>query len=171
MGRKKRWVAYGILVGLMLAFVLPALPMFLGMKGYAVLSGSMEPSIRRGAAVYVRQKKLADIRPGEVITYQTENRKMTVTHRVVEVHPKEKTFVTKGDANQEADKRAVDFSRVLGVVSCTLPYGGYMMRFLSKPGGRMGILGLLILLIHLTDYMEMKSLKNDLATGKELKTI
>lgn len=133
---------------------LTALPLLLGLRGYAVSSGSMEPAIHKGAAVYIKKAEPSEIRKGDVITYELENGAALVTHRVTEVDGQRGTFVTKGDANRVADKKEVAFSRVRGVVVCTLPWGGYLMRMLSDPGKRVLLLGAFWLLLCLEDVGE-----------------
>lgn len=107
-------------------------PCLAGFKMYAVVSGSMEPKIPVGAAVYVRRKAFSEIHTGDVITFLTKNRKMTVTHRVVAVNREEKTFVTKGDANPEKDGNETCFDQVQGVVTGVVPLAGYLLLFLKN---------------------------------------
>ena len=92
-----------------------------GLETYDILSGSMEPSIHTGSLVYVRTGIACDrIQAGEVIAFDIgEDR--TVTHRVLDVNTRDKTFTTKGDANALADPQAVPWNRVRGTVVAAIP--------------------------------------------------
>lgn len=98
-----------------------------GFCPYAVLSGSMEPSISTGGIVFT---DTSDRQPvaGDVITYQLNG--TMVTHRVI--RQDEGGYITKGDANQEEDASPVLPSQIVGTVCFSLPILGYAVSFLQK---------------------------------------
>ncbi len=94
---------------------------------YVVLSGSMEPALNVGSVVAVDRKR-TNPEPGEILTFQRDGR--NVTHRV-----EEKTsggYITRGDANQEADQGIVRPGEVVGTVVFQFPYIGYGVVWLQE---------------------------------------
>lgn len=126
-----------------LGIVLLISPCFAGIRIYTVVSGSMEPGIPAGAAVYVKRTAFADIQKGDVITFLTENERVTVTHRVIGINRAKKTFLTKGDANQQRDGRETAFGQVQGVAAGVVPGAGYLFLLLKNRYVRAGMLLLL----------------------------
>lgn len=99
-------------------------PIFLHIRPYIVLSGSMEPSIPTGSIVYIDTKFPAkNLQIGDTIAYQLED--ISVTHRITEIN--EKGFVTKGDANNATDFQTVPFEHVIGKMRFTIPYAGFFV--------------------------------------------
>ena len=122
-------------------------PMLLGYKEMAVLTGSMEPNIPVGSLIYV--KPLDDpavLQPGDVCTYRLKDGETMVTHRVVSVDPENQTLVTKGDAN-EVEDGPVAFSQVFGETKFHLPYLGYIAMNIKTPTGIMVVCGVLVVVI------------------------
>ena len=80
----------------------------------------MEPAIKRGQRVFVKPIPTEHIKVGDIITFYVGTN-MTVTHRVIEIVESESTydgpwFVTKGDANTQADEHKPDAKNVVGKV-------------------------------------------------------
>ena len=97
-----------------------------------VLSGSMEPEIKTGSIVLIRENiPPEEIRERDVIAFQASDQ-MEVLHRVISVKKDQKVFRTKGDANKVADPGAVRFEQYRGKEVFSLPYLGYVIRFLQK---------------------------------------
>jgi len=110
-----------------LTIVVPAVS---GSRAFSVLSGSMEPAYPVGTLVIVRATDPAEIRIGDVLTYQAESgRAVFVTHRVVARASESDgtlSFTTQGDANTAADAEPVLAAQVVGRVSYALPFLGYL---------------------------------------------
>ena len=101
-------------------------------RSYVVQSGSMEPSIMTGDLIVL--KKEETYQKNDVVTFTQENR--TITHRVMEVSKKiPRSFITKGDANQNSDTEVVPEEKVVGRVVQVIPKMGYLVRFLKTPLG------------------------------------
>ena len=59
-----------------------------------------------------------------------------ITHRVVGIGSGSLLqFITKGDANGEADPATVPARKVAGKITFSLPYMGYVTEFLKTPWG------------------------------------
>ncbi len=92
----------------------------------------MEPGYPPGTLVIVKPINVDDINIGTVITYQlVSGQPEVVTHRVVQiVQPNlpggDKSFITKGDANSQADQAAVKPIQVRGAVWYAVPWVGWI---------------------------------------------
>lgn len=139
--RRALHVAAALLfVALVVPFVVYAVPEVAGAdESYIVLTASMTPEIAPGDAVVVREVPANQIQVGDVITFQPRNGgDVPVTHRVAEVlvlSDGSRAFVTKGDANEDADAGAVTPDQVVGKVVVTLPYLGHVVAFVNTPVG------------------------------------
>lgn len=75
---------------------------------------------------------------GDVITFasKTQN-KIPITHRIVEmrVDTGNPVYITKGDANEEADTREIKQSEIIGRVLIDVPYLGYAVATAQTPWG------------------------------------
>lgn len=130
------WVLVALVV--LLAALLAGVRL-IGLKPYAVLSGSMEPAYKVGSLVYVRKTDPEKLKLGDVITFMPSEDTI-VTHRIVEVVPDEADpetlwFRTKGDGNEAADGSLVHYKNVIGRVKFSLPLMGYVSHFIQTPPG------------------------------------
>lgn len=124
-----------LLLGITLAF---ALPMLLGFRPYAIVSGSMEPFYSVGSLVFSRSAEPEDIQVGDCIVFRSNGK--TGVHRVVEIDWEAKTFTTKGDANVTADP-PIPFASLIGCTSAfALPWLGYISIFVRSDLGQ-GLIG------------------------------
>jgi signal peptidase I len=131
-----------------LALLLTPVSQLVGWEVFAVLSGSMEPTIKVGGIVAVHPVPADQLKIGDVITFVDQNRPDTfVTHRIVElsVTDGQVQAKTKGDANDTADAWNVPASKAVGRVDLALPYLGYLMVWLSSPLAKVAILGIAVL--------------------------
>ena len=129
-------------------------PNLLGMKSFAVLSGSMEPKIPVGSIVFVDEVEPATLQMGDVITYNLSGSTM-VTHRVVDVDVENQSIITKGDANEVEDGAPVSFSQVVGKKKMHVPYLGYISIYIRTPLGIAAACGVLIVVVLLTFLPEV----------------
>lgn len=100
-------------------------PKLFGFTPYIATSGSMEPTIPTGSLVYVNTRaKEADV--NDIIMFRVVGTKKvkTVTHRVVGKISDE--FVTKGDANEEADAKSVSQNQIVGKYAYHIPKLGFI---------------------------------------------
>lgn len=121
------WIVAGILgcIGIGVAWIS-------GLQPRIVLSGSMEPEIKTGSMVFIREDfPVEKIRERDVIAFQMDE-SMEVLHRVVSVEKDKKEFQTKGDANPVADFAGVGFEQYRGKEVLDVPYLGYLVGFLQK---------------------------------------
>ncbi|WP_459645860.1 signal peptidase I [Kineococcus sp. NUM-3379] len=130
--------AAGLLLGSMV-------PLALGWKASAIVSGSMEPRIRVGDVVVTSPVDPRAIVPGQVVMFpDPDGGARTIMHRVVEVTEDDR-LVTRGDANQSADTTPVERSAVLGVGRIRVPWVG-LPRLWFQTGDHAPLVGLAVLL-------------------------
>lgn len=144
-----RKIANGItwvLVAVMLGFAALVLgPRAAGMQTYAVLTGSMEPTIPTGSLVYVQQVGAGELAVGDVITFRLQSGAV-VTHRIQAIDAAG-NFTTQGDANNAADMAAVTAPQVLGRVRFHIPCLGAVCELIKTPAGILAVTAVLILLL------------------------
>lgn len=135
-----------VLLVLLAAAAVLLVPMLLGYKEMAVLSGSMEPAIPVGSLVYVKPVEASELEAGDVCTYYLSDGETFVTHRVMSIDPDAQTLVTQGDANENPDGD-IQFSQVYGRADFHLPYLGFAIQNIRTPVGIMSICGVVMLVI------------------------
>lgn len=153
---KHEWkqIAYRILCGLLLLFIfLNFLFLFstAGLKegqiprifGYTPLienTGSMEPVLKQGDLIFVRDAKA--VQKDDIIAWYNAEGGIT-THRITNVNA-DGTFVTKGDSNNIQDRASVEKKQVIGIYSGKLAGFGYVLMYLQKPQGLMSVVLVII---------------------------
>ena len=150
-------IAIKIVEGLLTAFLVVAIlllgfmligPRF-GWETHPVLSGSMEPALKVGGIIVTRPERLENIQVGNIITFQTEPKKI-VTHRVIDIVVIEGKlhFQTKGDANEEPDPNFVSSKGdKMRKVVFHLPYLGFVVVFLKSKLAFLVLLGIPALIL------------------------
>jgi signal peptidase len=93
-----------------------------------VISGSMSPNIPIGSITLHQPTRVSEIHVGDVVTLVRPEDGTLVTHRVIQIEPKEfgATLTLKGDANAVADPLGYDVYEV-GKVLAVLPLVGYLV--------------------------------------------
>lgn len=105
-------------------------------KILVVKSGSMEPAIKTGSVVFVSPQK--EYKINDIITFAGRgNKESSITHRVIDIEDAngKKNFVTKGDANNAEDESRVALDGIIGKVSFSVPYAGYIVVAAKQPLG------------------------------------
>ena len=125
-----------------------------GLKPYAVLSGSMEPTFKVGSMIYVRSIDPQALEVGDPITFYL-NDTTVATHKIIEIiedekDPSARYFRTQGEANKDPDSEAVHSSRLIGKPVFTIPYLGYFSVYIQQPPGKNISLGICAFLLIIT---------------------
>jgi signal peptidase len=119
--------------------------------------GSMEPALPIGAAVVVDPVNPVDVRVGDVVSLRSgSNLQSIFTHRVTRIVPRDGTIwvETKGDANADVDPSITSTEHVIGRVSTTIPYAGFLIALLSVPSGVLFVVLLAAILLTLIWLLE-----------------
>jgi signal peptidase len=141
------WAVIAAAAGIGLAL---ALPNVIGWHSFTVVSGSMEPAIHTGDVVVVRPVSPAEVRAGDVLTFKDPaNQARLITHRLSSFRARAGRFemVTRGDANNTAERWSVSASGRLGRVAYRVPHAGYVLALLGGRSGRILLLALPALLL------------------------
>ncbi len=143
-----------LILGIILVYVLTALPMLGGYRPIVVLSGSMEPAYPVGSLTYYHACSYEEIEVGDAITFQAGD--SLVTHRVTEKQELSRTFTTKGDNNETEDVNPVSETDVVGkTVEMDIPYLGYFVTIGRNPVV-IFLMGAILLLSYGLDVLEKK---------------
>lgn len=132
-----KFLEYAVLIALFLPFAIFVFPEIAGAEAtYIVESGSMEPALPTGSAIWIDTIKLSEISEGDVITFEAAGLPRT-THRVIEVRGEGDGlfFKTKGDANEDADTFNVYPGEVVGIVEFSVPYIGSILALAKSLNG------------------------------------
>lgn len=121
------------------------------LRGYVILSGSMEPMIPTGSVVVVNTAD-RDVLPGDVATFSRHGD--LVTHRILSKI--EDGYQTKGDANTDPDTGIISAEDIRGKVLFHIPMIGYGMVWF-KNHLFMGIGFCLLLILLISCFPERKS--------------
>jgi signal peptidase I len=115
---------------LAVAVLVIALPAVVGGAALTVLTNSMAPKFPPGTLIIIKPTSIADIKVGDVLTYQIKSGDPAViSHRVVTRSVNlegETTFTTKGDNNDLPDPKPIREVQVKGTLWYAIPYLGYV---------------------------------------------
>lgn len=124
-----------LLALLALAAAVIAVPAATGSKPLTVLTSSMEPTLPPGTLLVVRPVDPADIRIGDVVTYQLHSGDPTVvTHRIIAVSKTaggEYSFAFQGDNNSQPDPDQVREVQIQGRLWYSVPYIGWVSTWVN----------------------------------------
>ena len=113
-----------------LALILIVVPKIAGATPLTVLTSSMEPRYPPGTLIYVLPVKAADVRLGDVITYQIRSGDPAViSHRVIAINSPpngKRTFILKGDNNSQPDQLPVIPAQIRGRLWYSVPLLGWV---------------------------------------------
>ncbi len=104
-----------------------------GVQTYIVMSGSMEPEIHTGAIALIDTTDRY-VTIGDIVAYRMGegDDEILITHRIME--RTEEGFITKGDANESPDDKAVSQDQIVGTCIGSVPKAGYAIDTLGKRG-------------------------------------
>jgi signal peptidase len=134
------WCAIGIVVAL---GALVTVPRAVGITPFTVLTGSMQPAFDPGDVVLSERRSPLDVRPGEVVTFHDPSRDgELVTHRVESMRRNDAmmSFVTKGDANDVAERWSVPVDGTIGRAVLRVPDVGHVLQWAGTKEGKIGLI-------------------------------
>lgn len=114
-------------IALMALLVLAmSLPGAFGLRAFAVLSPSMEPTLPRGALIYVKPCGFTDMSVGDIASFQSQKDPgRRFTHRVVGLDPAAKLIYTQGDNNGGPDPLPSTADALIGRAVFWIPLAGF----------------------------------------------
>lgn len=161
---KKIWNIFTtiiVIIVVILACIL-FVPKIFGITPMAVLSGSMEPAYHVGGLVFVQKVDPENVTVGDAITFNVGAGDTVVTHRVIKINEKDKSFETKGDANENADGGEVAFANVKGrAMDFSIPLLGYVAVYLGSTKGMILLAAGMIILFLISFIIDQLSKKDE----------
>ena len=104
-----------------------------------VLTGSMEPNIKTGDLIIVKQISGSDVKAKDVIAFfdPDGNGTSILTHRVNEVYEENGKlyFRTQGDANNSEDRSPVSEDKLVGIYQFRIAGAGNVAMFMQTTAG------------------------------------
>lgn len=125
----KGWFSMIAIVILMICFgsgVFPVEPL-------VIASNSMAPEFYKGDIVIIFDTDVKDVKKGDIIRYKMDG--YYVVHRVVKIEEDEygtRTFIMKGDNNNDIDLYPVKENQFAGTIKYDIPYLGYPTLILGE---------------------------------------
>lgn len=140
------------------------IPNILGVYGFTVSTGSMEPAIKTGDYLISRKVRSDHIKVDDIITFIEEN--TIITHRVSDIITNqygEKMFITKGDGNNVEDDTSVMSENVISKYVFKIPMIGYVLDYFKymNPISKIGILVSICLFYLFIDRIEKINIKKE----------
>jgi len=139
----------------------------MGFSLFHILTGSMEPTIKTGGLVVVRQTGFYDLEVGDIITFRSRNSVLNGaanTHRIIAVDKDENgqmCLVTKGDANNIEDEERVYPEDIIGKVVYYGNMNGFTT-FLNFVRTLPGFLTVVVMPLMLVAFWIMQSFKKEM---------
>lgn len=151
-------------------------PSIFGYKPMIVLTGSMEPTIKRGDLVLSKEVNATSLKVDDIISYR-DNENAIITHRIVTITNGEDglEFTTKGDANNTEDSIVIKENMIEGIYVNRIPGLGTILEFIQTPVGIVLVILIIVviafLLIGLSSGFQNKELKRELDELKNEKQL
>lgn len=130
-----RFLGTAAIIGVILLLVPLSVPRLFGYQTYDVVSGSMEPEIPVGSLIYVKSIDPTEIAENDIIAFYSND--VIICHRVVSNNYFEKTFTTKGDANDDTDLLNRSYDDFIGIVRYHIPFLGIIGSYIDSPSGKL----------------------------------
>lgn len=148
-------------------------PAVAGHQLYIVEGGSMSPTFELGSIVLVQPLEPTAVQTGDIITYRDpdpEREGTIVTHRVIAVKPTDPvSFATRGDANDADDPLPVPAANLIGRVTYSVPYLGYLFSFIKTERGILLLIIVPAVLIIASELRKLMRYAHALDKEKQLK--
>lgn len=98
---------------------------FSGAKAYAVTSESMNPTLKRGDAVFSKTVEFENLKVGDIVTVRVGKNEGYFTHRIVAIDKDKQSVKTKGDNNNSVDPMDTEAERIVGKMWYSMPLLGF----------------------------------------------
>lgn len=163
----------GVLLLAVIFFILTTISPSKNFLLYKVISGSMEPTIKTGSVVFVKQTDIKNLSVGTIISYSANNDANTiVTHRISGISTKDnqQVYRTKGDANAGQDADEISPERIKGIVLFSVPSLGFFLDWIKTPLGFIVTIIIPALYIIITEILRIKKIIEEEAIKNYKKT-
>lgn len=119
-------------------------PDFFGYKNFIIVSGSMEPTIMTGDAIFVKEVPQNELEVNDIISFQDNG--IITTHRIIEIIEENGTikYKTKGDHNNTEDKEKVAYEKIEGKYQFKINGFGIVLEILQSKLTLVVLIGIII---------------------------
>ena len=158
------WVFVGIIILIAVIPALSSLDITLPFRIYSVQTGSMEPTIKIGDLIFVKEED--NYKKGDIITFfsGTGKSRTVMTHRIKDSRT-DGTYTTKGDANTVTDVDSVLKRDILGRYFFKIPLLGYPINLVRTT---LGFLILIIIPSVMIGYEEIRKIKDEILSKRNI---
>lgn len=107
-------------------------PDFFGYKNFIIVSGSMEPTIMTGDAIFVKEVPEDQIHTNDIISFSQSG--TIITHRIIEINTENgiKKYRTKGDNNNSQDRESITYNQIEGKYQFKISHFGTISEILKN---------------------------------------
>jgi len=152
-GNSRRQALQRFLLGL---FLVPTILVWLlvgsSFFGYHLIithGASMEPVLKDGDAILVKEIDAAEVKVGDIVTLSLPGEQL-VTHQLIQVNslsPGVLLLVTQGNGTQFTESFVMSADETVEVLVARVPFAGYILDFLRSMLGTVLLTGVLIFLV------------------------
>ena len=144
------------------------IPDIMGIKPFIVLTGSMEPNIKTGDLVLVKEVNIEQLKEGDIIAFRHIEEDVVLIHRIVGRETEEEIILrTKGDNNQTEDKLKVNCENIEGIYIMRFEKIGEIAMFMRSHEGV--VISILAIISIFFLWQLRKSLKREQIANRRLK--
>ena len=124
-------------------------PDFFGYKSFVIVSGSMNPTIKKGDAILVRNTPEEEIEVNDIISFNQGD--TNVTHRIVGITEENgmRKYTTKGDNNNTEDKEKITYQQIEGKYQFKISQFGIVIGILKS---KITLVVLILMIIFISCY-------------------
>lgn len=110
----------------------------------------MEPTIKKGDAIFVKEVAKEEIKINDIISFVTKEN-TNVTHRVIKMEEENgiRKYTTKGDNNNTEDKEKVEYSQIEGKYEFKINQFGIITKMLKS---KITLIFLVVMIILISCY-------------------
>lgn len=143
-------------------------PSVFGYKPFIVLSGSMEPNIKKGDLIFVKKTDASKLKVSDVVAFRNSDNTVT-THRITKVIKTSSNvcFETKGDNNNVPDEEAICKSSIEGKYVSRISKVGNAIIFVQEPLGFAVMMLTLFIICILIYFVGEKKIDNEMVIKSE----
>lgn len=134
------------------------IPSLFGYKAFAIVSGSMEPTLKIGDLIIIKEAKQTEIKEQDIISFSEKN--SIITHRVVKIIEEsgQKLYQTKGDNNNSNDDKMPTYNEIEGVYKFRVPFIGKIVILAQNIWGIIIIFGTIYIIYIISDEKEKRKI-------------
>lgn len=131
-------------------------PDFFGYKSFVIVSGSMEPTIKKGDAIFVKEVTKDEIKKDDIISFAQNG--AIVTHRIVGITEENGIvkYETKGDNNNTKDKEKVIYEQIEGKYQFKLEQFGIVTEVLKNKLTLIVLIAIIVLIYWYKSHLDKK---------------